>query len=56
MYFTIERAGLRKKRFRARLKGANHELTWHTQTFANKADARLAIAAINQGWPVHDKT
>ena len=56
MYFTIERAGLLKRRFRARLMGANNELWWHTQTYADKRDAAFAIAVINQGWPVRDLT
>lgn len=48
MYFTIERAGLLKKRFRARCFGNNHELVWMTQTFADKRDARAAIAFLEE--------
>lgn len=43
IYFTIERAGVLKKRFRARMYGGNNELVWMTQTYADKRDARAAI-------------
>lgn len=43
MKFTIERAGLLKNRFRARVFGANGELVWLTQTYADKRDAMAAI-------------
>lgn len=43
MYFTIERAGLLKRRFRARCFGANDELVWMTQTYADKRDAQKAV-------------
>lgn len=61
MYFTIERAGLRRNRFRARLFGANDELVWHTQTYADKRDATKAIdfiveRAVVVPIPVHDHT
>lgn len=44
-YFTIERAGILKKRFRARMFGGNNEMVWMTQTYADKRDAEIAIDA-----------
>ncbi len=44
MYFTIERAGVLRKKFRARVYGGNDELVWLTQTYTRKEDARLAIS------------
>jgi uncharacterized protein YegP (UPF0339 family) len=43
MHYTITRAGLLKKRFRARLIAGNGELVWHTQTYADVRDAYNAI-------------
>ncbi len=56
MYFTIEP---RSGGYRAYLKGGNHEIIWHTETYVRKAGAEHAIALAQQAGfstPVYDMT
>ncbi len=45
-YATIERAGVRKKKFRARIFGGNGETLFVSQTYADKRNAILSCNLI----------
>lgn len=41
-YATIEKSGVLKKRYRARVFGGNGEMVFHSQTYTDKRDAIAA--------------